>query len=150
VWQAFVDAPYRVRRCFVHGGEDDAPPPTIGAVTEPDPRLDPAVQEAAGAREAVRATYRAAEAFVERLPPRAAYSAATALAEILRDLAERAAGLRARMVARVARVEGLSVRATAAALGLSKSKAGDLRARGARTRDRPDPGEGAGRSAGRG
>jgi hypothetical protein len=113
----------------------------VAETTDPDPRLDPAAQEAAGARETIRSAYRIAALFVERLPARAAFDAATALAELLRDLAERAAGLRARMAARIAHDEGLSVRALARELGLAKSKAGDLLARAERENG-PTPGEG--------
>lgn len=120
------------RTVRVHGGADTLRVPTIGGVSDPDPRLDPAVQEATGARAAVRSAYRVAARFVERLPARAAFDAATALGELLRDLAEHAAGLRARMAARLAREQGLTVRALAHELGMKKSKAGELLARAER------------------
>lgn len=101
------------------------------------------MREAKGAVETIRAAYRIAALFVEQLPARAAFTAATELAELLRDLAEQAAGLRARMAARIARDEGLSVRALARTLGMAKSKAGALLARAARE-DAPTPGEGSG------
>jgi hypothetical protein len=120
------------RTVRVHGGADTLRVPTIGGVSDPDTRLDPAVQEATGARAAVHAAYRVAARFVERLPARAAFDAATELGELLRDLAEHAAGLRARMAARLAREQGLTVRALARELGLEKTKAGELLARAER------------------
>lgn len=88
----------------------------------------------------LRVAFHAAELAIRALPARAAFTAATELAELLRDLADRAAGLRARMAARVARDEGLSVRALARELGMAKSKAGELLARAARE-DAPAPSE---------
>jgi hypothetical protein len=103
------------------------------------------------ARGRLLSTYRASARFVEALPARAAFRAATELAELLRGLAEEAADLRARMAERVRREEGLSIRALAVALGLSRSKAGELIGRASRsrvsreTRPAPSPvGEGAG------
>lgn len=108
-------------------------------VTGPD-RLDPAVQEAAGARFALLAAYRAAVRAVEALPGRAAFAAATALAETLRDLAEDAAWLRSRMARRVAREEQLTVRALAEALGMSRTAASVQMTRGRRGRTGSGPG----------
>lgn len=79
-------------------------------------------------------SYRVATRVVEALPARAAFRAATELAELLRGLAEEAADLRARMAARVRSEEGLSIRALAVALGLSRSKAGELIGRAGRSR----------------
>jgi predicted DNA-binding protein (UPF0251 family) len=91
------------------------------------------------ARGRLLSTYRGAARLVEALPSRAAFRAATELAELLRGLAERAADLRAAMAARVRAEEGLSVRALAPVLGVSRSTAWQLvaRARAAVSRETP-------------
>jgi type IV secretory pathway ATPase VirB11/archaellum biosynthesis ATPase len=85
------------------------------------------------AADVMRAAYRRAELVIEALPAREAYAAASALADMLRALSTSAAALRARMAARVRAEENLSVRALAELLQVSRSKAGELVARGART-----------------
>lgn len=102
------------------------------------------------ARERVARAYGAAARAVEGLPARAAYRAATELAELLRELAERAADLRARMAARVREQEGLTVRALAQVLGVSPSKAGALVKRAARAASARSVGRGSGRTGPRG
>ena len=59
-------------------------------------------------------------------PAQHAFESATALADTLRQLAENAAGLRARTAARIATEEKLSLSVLAARIGVSKARADQL------------------------
>jgi hypothetical protein len=76
---------------------------------------------------ALSRVYGEAAAAIEAIPdPQGAFESATKLADTLREVAEAAADLRARTVARIWEEEKVSLAALAERIGVSKARAGQL------------------------
>ncbi len=74
----------------------------------------------------LRRAYEQAADVISAMPGQRAFEAATGLADVLRELAELAAELRAQTAARIAEEEKLSLAVLATRIGVSKARAAQL------------------------